>query len=74
MNTIAPVAKNRPGTIRFLSNSTGHFLKKYLKTLYSNIIDLDKNYKSIYLFSNLISVKKIFIEVKLRILKTNFFI
>ena len=66
MNTIAPVAKNRPGTIRSLSNSTEHFFKKYLKTLYDNIIDLDKSYKFIYLFPNLDSNKKIFIDFKLR--------
>ena len=66
MNTIAPMAKNRPGTIRSLSNSIKHFFKKYLKTLYNNIIDLDKGYRFIYLFSNLVSIKEIFIDFKLR--------
>ena len=66
MNIIAPITKNRLDTIRSLSNSTRYFFKKYLKTLYSNIIDLNKDYKSIYLFSNLVSVKKIFIDFKLR--------
>ena len=66
MNTIAPVAKNRLGTIRSLSDSTEHFFKKYLKTLYNNIIDLDKGYRFIYLFLNLSSYKKIFVDFKLR--------
>ena len=74
MNTIAPVAKNRPGTIRSLSNSIRHFFKKYLKTLYNNFIDLDKGYKSIYLFPNLVSVKKIFIDFKLKTLEISFLI
>ena len=67
MNTIAPVVKNHSNTIRSLSDSTRHFFKKYLKTLYNNIIDLDKSYRFIYLFSNLSSDKKIFIDFKLRI-------
>ena len=66
MNTIAPVAKNRLGTIRSLSDGTRHFFKKYLKTLYDNTIDLDKGYRFIYLFSNLNNNKKIFIDFKLR--------
>ena len=65
-NTIAPVAKNRPNTIRSLSDGGWLNLKKFLETLYSNIIDLNKNYKFISLFSNLVSVKKIFIDFKLR--------
>ena len=67
MNTIAPMIKNRPGTIRSLNNSIKHFFKKYLKILYNNIIDLDKSYKFIYLFFNLNNNKKIFIDFKLRI-------
>ena len=67
MNTIAPMVKNRPGIIRSLSNSIRHFFKKYLKTLYNNIIDLDKGYRFIYLFPNLVSIKEIFIDFKLRI-------
>ena len=55
--------KNRFNTIKYLSNSTKYFFKKYIKTLYNNIIELDKNYKSIYLFSSLISF---FINFKLR--------
>ena len=66
MNTIAPMVKNRPGTIRSLSNSTRYFFKKYLKTLYNNIIDLDKGYRFIYLFPNLVSIKEIFVDFKLR--------
>ena len=66
MNTIAPMAKNRPSTIRSLSDSIRHFFKKYLKTLYNNIIDLDKDYRFIYLFFNLNNNKKIFIDFKLR--------
>ena len=60
------MAKNRPSTIRSISDSTRHFFKKYLKTLYNNIIDLDKGYRFIYLFSNLGNYKKIFIDFKLR--------
>ena len=66
MNTIAPMVKNRPGIIRSLSNNTKYFFKKYLKTLYNNIIDLDKSYRFIYLFPNLDNNKKIFIDFKLR--------
>ena len=66
MNTIAPMAKNCPSTIRSLSNSTEHFFKKYLKTLYNNIIDLNKGYRFIYLFFNLNNNKKIFINFKLK--------
>ena len=67
MNTIAPMAKNRPGTIRSLSDGIEYFFKKYLKTLYNNIINLNKGYRFIYLFFNLNSDKKIFIDFKLRI-------
>ena len=74
MNTIAPMVKNRPSTIRSLSNSIKYFFKKYLKILYNNIIDLNKSYKSIYLFSNLVNIKKIFIKFKLKILETSFLI
>ena len=66
MNTIASIVKNRLNTIRSLSNSTRYFFKKYLKTLYNNIIDLDKSYRFIYLFFNLDNNKKIFIDFKLR--------
>ena len=60
------MVKNRPNIIRFLSNSTDGFSIKFLKNLYSNIIELDKGYKSIYLFPNLVSVKKIFKDFNLR--------
>ena len=63
---MAPVAKNRPSTIRSLSDGTGSFFKKFLKNLYCDIIELDKGYKLIYLFPNLVSVKKIFADFKLR--------
>ena len=60
------MVKNYPDTIRFLSNSTNRFSIKFLKNLYSNIIELDKGYKSIYLFPNLVSVKKLFKDLNLR--------
>ena len=60
------MAKNRPDIIRFSSNGTDGFLIKFLKNLYYNIIELDKGYKSIYLFPNLVSMKKIFRDFNLR--------
>ena len=66
MNTIAPVAKNGCGTTRSKSDSTAHFFKKYFKIFYYNLIKLDKDYKSINLFPNLVSVKKLYINLKLR--------
>ena len=60
------MVKNRPNIIRFSSNNTDGFSIKFLKNLYSNIIELDKGYKSIYLFPNLVSVKKIFKDFNLR--------
>ena len=60
------MAKNRPGTIRFSSDGTDRFFIKFFKNLYNNIIELNKGYKSIYLFPNLGSVKKIFRDFNLR--------
>ena len=57
--------KNRPSIIKFLSDSTWLIFKKFLKILYNNIIELDKNYKSIYLFINLINIKRIYKSLKL---------
>ena len=63
---MAPVAKKQPPTTLPLSDGTEDFFKKFLKTLYGNIIGLKKRYRSIYLFPNLISVKKMFGDFKLR--------
>ena len=68
LNIIGSVAKNRPNIISSLSDSIRLNLKKFLKILYSNIIELDKYYKSIYLFPNLVSINFFFIEFKLSIL------
>ena len=65
MNTIAPVAKNGYDTTRSKSDSAVHFFKKYFKNFYYNLIELDKGYKSIYLFLNLINIKKLYINLKL---------
>ncbi len=40
LSTIGPVAKKQPSTTISLTDSTGAFLIKYLKTLYSNLIEL----------------------------------
>ena len=66
MNTIAPVAKNGCDITRFKSNNTIHFFKKYFKIFYYNLIELNKGYKSINLFPNLVSIKKLYINLKLR--------
>ena len=63
---MAPVAKKQPPTTLPLSDGTEDCFKKFLKTLYSNVIGLKKRYKSIYLFPNLASVKKMFGDFKLR--------
>ena len=63
---MAPVAKKQPPTTLPLSDGTEDFFKKFLKTLYGNVIGLKKRYKSIYLFPNLFSVKKMFGDFKLR--------
>ena len=65
MNTIALVVKNRYGTIKSKSNSIIYFFKKYFKIFYYNLIELDKGYKSINLFPNLVSIKKLYINLKL---------
>ena len=59
------MVKNRPNTIRSLSDSTRSISKKFLKILYSDIIELNKGYKSIYLFTNSISIKRIYKSLKL---------
>ena len=66
MNTIAPVAKNGCGTTRSKSDSIVHFFKKYFRIFYYNFIELNKGYRSIYLFPNLISIKKLYINLKLK--------
>ena len=63
---MASVAKKQPLTTLPLSDGTEDFFKKFLKTLYSNVIELKKRYKSIYLFPNLVTVKKMFRDFKLR--------
>ena len=63
---MGPVAKKQPLITLPLSNGTEDFFKKFLETLYSNVIRLNKGYKSIYLFPNLVSVKKMFGDFKLR--------
>ena len=63
---MGPVAKKQPLITLSLSDDTEDFFKKFLKTLYGNVIGLNKGYKSIYLFPNLVSVKKVFRDFKLR--------
>ena len=63
---MSPVAKKQPLITLSLSDGTEDFFKKFLKTLYGNVIGLKKRYKSIYLFPNLVSVKKMFGDFKLR--------
>ena len=60
------MAKNRPSTIRSSSDDTRSISKKFLKILYSDIIELDKGYKSIYLFTNSVNIKRIYKSLKLR--------
>ena len=59
--------KNRYNTIKFKSNNIIYFFKKYFKIFYYNLIELDKGYKFINLFSNLIYIKKLYINLKLEI-------
>ena len=54
-NTMAPVAKKQPPTTISSTDGAWSFFKKYLKTLYGNLIGLNKSYKYIYLFPNLVS-------------------
>ena len=63
---MGPVTKKQPLITLSLSDGTEDFFKKFLKTLYGIVIGLSKCYKSIYLFPNLVSVKKIFGDFKLR--------
>ena len=63
---MGPVAKKQPPTTLYLSDGTEDFFKKFLNTLYGNVIGLSKGYKSVYLFPNLVSVKKMFGDFKLR--------
>ena len=57
--------KNKCDITRSKSDNTVHFFKKYFEIFYYNLIELDKGYKSIYLFPNLVSVKKLYINLKL---------
>ena len=58
--------KNRYNITKSKSNSTIYFLKKYFKIFYYSFIELDKSYKSIYLFPNLINTKRLYINLKLK--------
>ena len=44
-NTMAPVAKKQPPTTISSTDGAWSFFKKYLKTLYGNLIGLNKGYK-----------------------------
>ena len=57
--------KNRYDTTKSKSNSIIYFFKKYFKVFYYNLIELDKGYKFIDLFPNLVSIKKLYINLKL---------
>ena len=59
------MVKNRPNTIRSSSNNTRSIFREFLKILLGNIIELDKGYKSIYLFPNSVNVKEIYKSLKL---------
>ena len=61
-NTIGPVAKKQPPSTLSSTDGAWSFFKKYLKTLYGNLIGLNKGYKSIYLFPNLVSGLLIYIN------------
>ena len=49
------VAKKQPLTTLSSTDGISQLFIKFLKSLYSNIIELQKGYKSIYLLPNLVS-------------------
>ena len=61
-NTIGPVAKKQPPSTLSSTDGIGSILVMYLKTLYGNIIGLNKGYKYMYLFPNLVSGLLIYIN------------
>ena len=61
-NTMAPVAKKQPPSTLSSTDGAWSFFKKYLKTLYGNLIGLNKGYKYMYLFPNLVSGLLIYIN------------
>ena len=58
--------KNRYNITKSKNNSIVHFFKKYFKVFYYNLIELNKGYKFIFLFPNLVNVKKLYINLKLK--------
>ena len=61
-NTIGPVAKKQPPSTLSSTDGAWSFFKRYLKTLYGNLIGLNKGYKYMYLFPNLVSGLLVYIN------------